>query len=62
DNAVAESTFKTFKVEFIYQHKFTTLYELEYKLNDYVHWFNNLKFHGSLEYQSPIQYRLQDSI
>lgn len=62
DNAVAESTFKTFKVEFIYQHKFSTLYELEYKLNDYVHWFNNLRIHGSLEYQSPIQYRLQYSI
>ncbi|MEC9484240.1 MAG: IS3 family transposase, partial [Candidatus Izemoplasma sp.] len=41
---------------------FTTLYELEYKLNDYVHWFNNLRIHGSLEYLSPIQYRLQYSI
>ncbi|MEI5992073.1 hypothetical protein A5881_003629 [Enterococcus termitis] len=38
DNAVAESTYKSAKVEFIYPNTFTTLHELEVKLGDYVHW------------------------
>jgi len=62
DNAVAEATFKAFKIEFIYQNKFDSLRELEVKLNDYINWFNNHRLHGSLDYLSPVDYRLQYSI
>jgi len=62
DNAVAEATFKAFKIEFIYQHKFKTLKELEVQFNDYINWFNNYRIHGSLNYLSPVDYRLQYSL
>ena len=62
DNAVAEATFKAFKIEFIYQNKFDNLYELELKLNDYINWFNFKRLHGSLGYLSPVDYRLNCSL
>lgn len=59
DNAVAESTYKSMKVEFIYPSSFATLHELEVELFDYVHWWNHLRQHGTLDYETPIQYRYQ---
>lgn len=49
DNAVAESTYTSTKVEFVYPNIFGTLHELEVKLFDYVHWWNYLRLHGSLD-------------
>ena len=40
DNAVAESTYRAFKIEFINQESFRTLEELAAKTRDYVHWWN----------------------
>ena len=57
DNAVAESTYKSTKVEFVYPNKFETLKELKVQLFDYVHWWNHLRLHGSLGYETPIAYR-----
>ena len=57
DNAVAEATFKTFKIEFIYQHQFEDLSHLRRELTDYVNWFNRLRLHSSLDYNSPWEYR-----
>ena len=57
DNAVAESTYKSFKFEFVYDNRFDTLYELQVQLMDYVHWWNNFRPHGALDYESPIEYR-----
>lgn len=57
DNAVAESTYKSAKVEFIYPNTFKTLQQLEVQLFDYVHWWNYLRLHGSLGYETPIAYR-----
>lgn len=57
DNAVAESTYKSLKIEFIYQHTFQTLYELQYHLMDYVNWWNKYRIHGSLGYISPMDYK-----
>src|SRR5699024_4136021 len=57
DNAVAESTYKSLKIEFIYQHTFQTLYELQYHLMDYVNWWNKYRLHGSLGYVSPMDYK-----
>jgi len=57
DNAVAEATFKTFKIEFIYQHQFEDLAQLRRELTDYVNWFNRWRLHSSLDYNSPFEYR-----
>lgn len=57
DNVVAESTYKLLKIEFIYQHIFQTLYELQYHLMDYVNWWNKYRLHDSLGYVSPMDYK-----
>lgn len=57
DNAVAESTYKSVKVEFVYPNSFETLQQLELELFDYVHWWNHLRLHGTLGYETPIHYR-----
>lgn len=58
DNAVAEATYKIFKTEFAYNRRFESFEELENELFDYVNWYNNIRIHGSLNYQTPVQYRL----
>lgn len=47
DNIVAEATFKIIKTEFVKNEKFDDLEELQYKLADYVNWFNNHRIHSS---------------
>ncbi|MRJ46477.1 IS3 family transposase [Fundicoccus ignavus] len=53
DNAVAESTFKTLKTEFIFGEHFETQEGLDLGLFDYVNWYNNVRIHGSLGYMTP---------
>lgn len=50
DNAVAESTYRAFKLEFTQQELFSSLEELTIKTDDYVHWWNHHRLHGSLNY------------
>lgn len=57
DNAVAEATFKIIKTEFLRNHTFNTLNDLNYQLADYVNWFNNHRIHSSLGYLTPLQYK-----
>ena len=57
DNAVDESTNKILKAEFVYKERFSTLYELQLKLNDYVHWYNHFRLHSKLGYMSPVEFR-----
>ncbi|WP_432228213.1 IS3 family transposase [Enterococcus faecalis] len=57
DNAVAESTYKSVKVEFVHQYQFETLAQLRLELFDYVHWWNYLRLHGTLGYETPIRFR-----
>ena len=57
DNAVIESTNHILKTEFIYQHQFRSLEELNLLLFDYIHWYNYERIHGTLNYQTPIEYR-----
>jgi len=59
DNAVAEATYKIVKTEFIKKRSFSSLEELSLELNDYIHWFNNIRIHGTLGYISPVQYKLE---
>ncbi|MEK5230325.1 IS3 family transposase [Lysinibacillus sp. FSL K6-0232] len=57
DNAVAEATFKIIKTEFVKGRHFSSLEELTRELKDYVHWFNSIRIHGTLGYESPIEYK-----
>ena len=58
DNAVAEATYKIIKTEFTFNKKFSSLDELRRELQDYVQWYNNERIHSSLNYMTPINYRL----
>ncbi|WP_420999871.1 IS3 family transposase [Carnobacterium maltaromaticum] len=58
DNAVAESTYKALKVEFVYPNTFNSQQQLSAELSHYVHWWNCLRVHGTLRYQTPVSYRL----
>ncbi len=57
DNAVVEATYKSFKVEFVYQRTFLTQEQLELELWDYVNWFNNIRIHQTLGYLTPAQFK-----
>ncbi len=57
DNAVAESTFRLIKKEFVSSRRFGTLEQLRLELADYIHWFNNIRLHGTLGYLSPVEFR-----
>ena len=57
DNAVAETTFKVIKTDFVWNETFHTLEELKIKLWDYVNWYNHHRIHSSLGYQTPVQYQ-----
>ncbi|MBU5266999.1 IS3 family transposase [Virgibacillus proomii] len=54
DNAIAESTFKSFKKEFVKNRKFDSLKQLKLGSADYVHWFNHCQVNESLDYFPPI--------
>ena len=38
--------------------RFESLEELELELFDYVNWYNNVRIHGSLDYKTPIEFRM----
>lgn len=57
DNAVDESTNKILKAEFVYRETFCTTRELQVKLADYVHWYNNFRMHSTLGYMTPVEFR-----
>ncbi len=60
DNAVSEATFKLFKTEFIQGRNFESMGRLEAELADYVHWYNNIRIHSSLDYLSPKEFKVQN--
>jgi len=56
DNAVAESFFKTLKVELIYHQKFNSLDEAKSKVFEYIEvWYNRKRLHSSLGYKTPCE-------
>lgn len=59
DNAVAESTYKSFKAEFVHPNQFGTLKELSVSLFDYSHWWNHFRLHRALNYLTPLEVRAQ---
>ncbi len=56
DNAVAESFFKTIKVESLYRYKFTNVQQVYSAIFDYIDgWYNTKRIHSSLDGRSPIE-------
>ena len=45
------------KAEFVSSRRFETLDQLQRELADYVHWFNNIRLHGTLGYLSPAEFK-----
>ena len=58
DNAVAEATYKIIKTEFAFNRVFKNLEELNKELRNYVLWYNYKRIHSTLEYMTPVEYRL----
>lgn len=58
DNAVDESTNKILEAEFDHREGFSTLRDVQVKLSDYVHWYNNFRLRSTLGYMSPVEFRL----
>jgi len=57
DNAVAESFFKTLKVECVYLQKFNTIKEAELAVFEYIEiWYNRKRIHSALGYRTPNEY------
>ena len=57
DNAGDESTNKILKAELVYREMFGTTRELQVRLADYVHWYNNFRMHSTLGYMTPVEFR-----
>ena len=58
DNAVAEAGYKIIKTEFAFNRIFNSLEELKIEIRSYVLWYNNKRIHSSLNYMTPVEYRL----
>jgi len=53
DNAVAESFFKTIKVEWIYNQKFTNQEEAQHSIFEWIEsWYNRKRRHSALAYKT----------
>jgi len=62
DNAVAESLFKTLKMELVYQRRFRTRLEAKAAIVEYIELFyNSWRRHSSLGYLSPNDFEKQAS-
>ena len=57
DNAVSESFYKTVKKEFVKKREFPSLENLKLLFRDWVHWYNNIRFHSANNNMSPVNYR-----
>lgn len=59
DNAAMESFFATLKSEFFYLEKPSSIEALEEGLEQYIHYYNNIRIKSKLNGLSPVQYRTQ---
>lgn len=61
DNSVMENFFGRLKTEFFYQEKFKSVEEFVDKLHEYIYYYNNIRIKERLNWQSPVQFRLQNA-
>ncbi len=60
DNAFIESFFSSLKYELVYHHRFATIAQARTAIFDYIETFyNRLRLHSSLAYQTPINFESQ---
>lgn len=59
DNAVSESFYKTVKKEFVKKQDFGSLENLRVLFGDWIHWYNNLRFHSADGNLPPVEFRKQ---
>jgi putative transposase len=60
DNAMAESFFSTLKLELIPDKAFATREAARIAVFDYIEaFYNRMRMHSALDYQSPVQYEEQ---
>ncbi len=60
DNAVAESFFKTLKVELIYGNEFKSIEKAKTNIFEYIEvWYNKKRLHSSLGYKTPYEAELE---
>lgn len=60
DNAVAESFFKTLKVELIYHQEYVTIQQAKLAVFEYIEvWYNRKRLHSSLGYNTPVEIELK---
>lgn len=60
DNAVAESFFKTLKVELIHQVELKKMKDTEFEVFEFLEiWHNRQRIHASLDYPIPDEYRIK---
>jgi putative transposase len=59
DNAYVESWFGSFKKEWLYRRSYSNEKELRQLVFEYIEvWYNKKRRHSSLDYKSPIEYKL----
>ena len=61
DNAVSESFYRTVRKEFVRNREFPALGNLELLFGDWVHWYNNCRFHSANGDKTPVAYRLENT-
>ena len=60
DNAVAESFFKTLKVELIYHEDFKSIEQAKLAVFEYIEiWYNRKRLHSSLGYKTPVEVEIE---
>ena len=60
DNAFIESFFSSLKYELVYHHRFATLAQARTAIFDYIEiFYNRIRLHSSLAYQTPITFESQ---
>ena len=56
DNAVAESFFKTLKIEWTGKYKYQNMQQAKRSIFDYIErWYNTQRKHSAIKYLSPLQ-------
>ena len=56
DNIFVERLWRTLKQECIYHYRPDSIQELEKRLDEFVHWYNNERIHQSLAYKTPSEF------